>query len=354
MIGNNLSITSKKFEIFSGTGGVGKTTLATSRAIDLANQGMRVLLITIDPAKRLKELMGLNDSQAGEVITLNNPFQTDQDYSIDVQLMNPQKTFERIAIGSKCPEVLDNRILEILTRPYGGLNEILALVELNMQSQSGHYDTIVLDTPPGSHFLDFLDSAQRINVFFDQSFIDIFNVVGKKLDTSSLNFGKRIFNKIVSSGVKKLLGYLNKVTGEKFVEEFIDAIVAIYKTKSSFLDALNLEKRLKNQKEANWYLVTSVEQSKVKEALELLQQTEGVMSEHSYVIINKCLEETLDSWEISSESKLSNLKETLIQKEKTIKHQLKPHFQAVLEFPEIISLSPVDHINELVLNWKKI
>ena len=63
----NVTLSTKSFEIFCGTGGVGKTTLATARALNLAKSGKRVLLITIDPAKRLKDLLNLTGDSVGEV-----------------------------------------------------------------------------------------------------------------------------------------------------------------------------------------------------------------------------------------------------------------------------------------------
>lgn len=348
-----MSIESKRFEIFSGTGGVGKTTLATSRAIELARNNKKVLLITIDPAKRLRELLGLSLEQSGEVVRVKDPLAEGDDLELDVELMNPEKTFSRIAKINGCEEILNNRILNVLTRPYGGLNEILAIVELNLQFETKKYDTIVLDTPPGSHFLDFLDSIERIKVFFDQSFIEIFQYLGKKVDTSSLNFGKKILNKFVSTGVKKLLSYLQKVTGATFVDEFIDAIIAIYKTKSTFISALDLQETLKNKEFSNWYLVTSVEQNKLREALELKDHAKGLITEDSFIVLNKCIEADLNKWS-PEEEKLIKLKQSLFNRERKLKDNLANKFQKVLEFPEVISLSPFDHIKGLTLNWKSL
>ncbi len=159
-----MQVARRPFEIFSGTGGVGKTTLATARAISLAQSGLKVLLITIDPAKRLRDLLNIKLEQAGEIIPISDPLQNGDELQLDVELLDPSSTFKRI---SKDKEIYQNRILSVLMKPYGGLNEIMAVVELGHQYETKKYDIIVLDTPPGSHFLDFLDSSERIRVFFD-------------------------------------------------------------------------------------------------------------------------------------------------------------------------------------------
>lgn len=341
----------KKFEIFSGTGGVGKTTLAASRAINLARKNQKVLLITIDPAKRLRDLLGLTPEQAGETVKVCDPFNEEENLPLDVQLMNPEKTFQRVSELANASEVNSNRILKILTKPYGGLNEILAIVELNLQYESAKYDVIVLDTPPGSHFLDFLDSIERIKIFFDKSFVEIFQYLGKTVESNDSGLGKKMMNFMMSKGIKKLLSYLDKVTGEKFVQDFIDAILAIYKTQSVFLEALNLQNVLKNKSISNWYLVTSVEQSKIKEAIELKDKAKGLIDRDSQIVINKCLSSELTQWNTQKETKEHILKESLLQRENEIKEKLKNNFNNVLEFPEIISVSPIDHLKQLCKLW---
>jgi anion-transporting ArsA/GET3 family ATPase len=339
--------TPKPFEIFCGTGGVGKTTLATSRAIFLAASGKRVLLITIDPAKRLKDLLGLRDDAIGTVSSV-----TLEGVSLDALLMSPEKTIGRMAASANTPDLASNRIVQILSKPYGGMNEILSLVEVQMQFESKKYDVIVLDTPPGAHFLDFLEGIGKIRSFFDKSFVEIFAHMGQKGGKA----GKRLFgigfiNKFVSAGMKKLLGYLQNVTGAQFIDDFIEAVHIIYQSKESFLKGLGLQEKLSERSQCNWFLVTSVEQGKAQEAIELKGHASHYIHQDHYLLLNKCLEDVVKSW--SPENiELQTVKKSLEEKETGLKKRLHASFANVLEFPEVVSLSPAEHLHFLTEKWK--
>lgn len=347
-------IANKKIEIFSGTGGVGKTTLASARAINLASSGKSILLITIDPAKRLKEVLGIKDEQAGEVISIKDPLKQQDDFTLDIQLMSPDKTIERISKRSHSSQITSNRIMKILSRPYGGLNEILAIVELQLNFNKNQYDTIVLDTPPGGHFLDFLESVNKIRTFFDQSFIEIFQYLGKKVETNkAASVGKRFVTMVVSSGAKKLLGYLKNVTGEKFVDDFLGAIQSIYSCKDVFLDALSMQEQLKDSHNCNWFLVTSADQHKANEAIELQTKAQAILNDQSYIILNKCLTQEIANWHPQAGTLEAALRDSFEQKEKKIKDLMKDKYKNILEFSEILKVSPLDHVKELNKQWQR-
>lgn len=342
-----MSIITKSFEIFCGTGGVGKTTLATSRALGQASTGLRVLLITIDPAKRLKDLLNLTGESVGEVTPVKV-----NDISLDALLMSPEKTIQRMALKYQTPDLASNRIVKILSRPYGGMNEILSLVEVQMQFDSGKYDVIVLDTPPGAHFLDFLEGIGKIRSFFDQSFVELFTYLGTKTASAGKKiFGMGIINRVISGGLRKLLGHLQKVTDAKFIEDFIQAVQIIYQSKDAFLKGLALQDRLKSKTECNWFLVTSVEQGKAQEAVEMKSHAKSFMHQDHFLVLNKCLEQEMSNWNPTDE-KLQALKTSLDSREKDLKKSLKQSFPVVLEFPEVMSLEPIEHVISLTNKWK--
>jgi anion-transporting ArsA/GET3 family ATPase len=347
-----MRVESRKFEIFSGTGGVGKTTLATSRALYLAQQNKKVLLITIDPSKRLKQVLGIDDADTGVNITLNNPLGIGDDFFVDVILMNPAATMEKIGKYANAPEINKNRIIGILSKPYGGLNEILSVVELYFQESKKEYDVIVLDTPPGSHFVDFLESVDKIRAFFDKGFIDIFNLLKKQFSPKEGTRSKKLLDKIVATGFKPLLSSLEKVTGGTFVKEFIDAVAAIYQSQDIFMNALALQERLKNTDFANWFLVTSFDQSKLHEAMELQAHAKDLLGSDAFVLINKSNQEHLEKWEPQEATINASLKMSLLEKENELRDFMKARFKNIIEFPEDLSTNPKSHVIRLLDSWK--
>lgn len=333
----------KKIEVFCGTGGVGKTTISTSRALYLSSLGKKVLLITIDPAKRLKQVLGIPDDSSGDICQINNKeFNLPENSQLDALLLSPGKTLERILEGE-----VDNHILKTLSKPHGGMNEIMAVLEVQHQLNKNEYDIIVLDTPPGKHFIDFLEATRKIQSFFDKTFSDIFNFIGKKKSP------KRMLSKIINSGIDKLLTYLEKVTGQGFVNEFTQAIHILYSHREIFLNGLHLEKDLMNADFSNWFLVTSADQLKGSDADEMIKSSSGFMHKDNYLLINKSWHQFLEEWQ-TQDDELMKLRTKLLEQESAIKETSKKYSIQPIEFPEIFENSPTNQVIKLMENWQRL
>lgn len=338
----------KKIELFFGTGGVGKTTLAASRAFFQASLGHKTLIITIDPSLRLKQLLGLENIENGDTAVVDNT-----DGHLHALMLCPSKTLARSLKNQTQEDVDKNPIFNSLSRQHGGLNEIMAVIELQYQIENGGFDRIIVDTPPGRHFIDFLKATSKINSFFDKNFVDIFKYLDKPIEKAE-KISKAIMNKLVSTGIKKLLSYLENVTGAHFVNLFIDTVLILYQNREHFIESLNFQEVLKDSATTNLFLVTAVDHNKIVEAIEMRKKVDSLSNENQILLINRSLSHYLEDWEITEENKsMAGIKASFKRREAPILDSAEKNFHDYLCFPEIIGGNLNEQIEELKTIWNK-
>src|SRR6478752_2250728 len=191
----------KRMVICAGSGGVGKTTTAAAVALGLAERGLKVAVVTIDPARRLATALGLDELG-------NEPHRVpiEAEGELWAMMLDAKRTFdeliERLAPDQRTrDEVFANRIYQGLSSAVAGSQEFTAIAKLYELDREGDYDVLVLDTPPSRNALDFLDAPGRLTGFFQGRAIRVF--------MRPAGFSGRILGR----GTGVVFGILQRVTG---------------------------------------------------------------------------------------------------------------------------------------------
>lgn len=166
----------KRVLVSCGAGGVGKTTVSASLAVQAARLGLRVLVVTIDPSKRLAEALGVARNAPEPVPVSVDDLETG---SLHAWMLDPQLVSNQVVEKfSKSPEearkLLDNRIYQNVTAMVAGMQEYTAVEALCEFVSTDRYDLVILDTPPSRDALRFLDAPVRANAFLDRRIFNLF------------------------------------------------------------------------------------------------------------------------------------------------------------------------------------
>lgn len=159
-----------------GSGGVGKTTTAAALALWGAMQGRRTMVLTIDPAKRLAQSLGLealSNTPQSLAQSLFDHAGIEIRGSMDAAMLDQKSAWDEFILRNAPNEeaaelILGNEFYEQLSRSFAGSTEYMAIEELCRIHETGEYDLIVLDTPPTAHALDFLEAPRRLRRFLDR------------------------------------------------------------------------------------------------------------------------------------------------------------------------------------------
>jgi anion-transporting ArsA/GET3 family ATPase len=168
--------------ICAGSGGVGKTTTSAAIALGMAARGLKVCVLTIDPAKRLADSLGLEE--LGNEATRVDPellsdHLTDGDGELWAMMLDAKETFDALVArhaedAEARDRVLNNRIYQQISNALAGSQEYMAMEKLFELHSEGRFDLLVLDTPPSRNVLDFLDAPKRLTQFIEGRSLQIF------------------------------------------------------------------------------------------------------------------------------------------------------------------------------------
>jgi anion-transporting ArsA/GET3 family ATPase len=254
----------KRIVICAGSGGVGKTTASAAIAAGLAARGLKVAVVTIDPAKRLANALGL-DELGNEPSRIDPQRFSGHGLDLDegelwAMMLDAKRTFdaliERLAPDAASrDEVLGNRIYQQLSSAVAGSQEFTAIAKLYELDQDGGYDVLVLDTPPSRNALDFLEAPDRLTGFFQGRAIRMF--------LRPAGLGGKIFGR----GTGMVFSILKRVTGVDLLEDLSVFFRSLGGMIDGFTERARRVKALLGDRETTFLLITSPEREPVDEAL---------------------------------------------------------------------------------------
>jgi anion-transporting ArsA/GET3 family ATPase len=208
-----------------GSGGVGKTTTAAALGLRAAERGRKVVVLTIDPARRLAQSMGIDslDNTPRRVKGIDDSASGE----LHAMMLDMKRTFDEIVEAHADPEraaaILGNPFYQSLSAGFAGTQEYMAMEKLGQLRAKDEWDLIVVDTPPSRSALDFLDAPKRLGSFLDGKLIRVLLAPAK--------VGGRAGMKFLNVGMSMMTGALGKLLGGqllKDVQTFVAAMDSMF------------------------------------------------------------------------------------------------------------------------------
>jgi len=245
-----------------GSGGVGKTTTAAALGVSAAGYGRRTAVLTIDPARRLRDALGITtlDGAPHRVPLGRRPGGA----FLDAMVLDTKRTFdeliERYAPTRAAAErVLTNRIYESISTALAGSQEYMAMERLHTLAGSGDYDLLVVDTPPTQHALDFLEAPERLIALLTSRAAAI-------LQNPSLILARE-GSRLAQAALSAVLRGLERFTGFEMLRDVAEFVGGLEEFSAGFQERAASVARFLRAPEASFLLVTTAESARVAETL---------------------------------------------------------------------------------------
>lgn len=245
-----------------GAGGVGKTSVSAMLGLEHAHEGKKVLVITIDPARRLLDALGLND-QKGIPARLKLKGLKGEFYALMPDLEKEWMDFLKAAVEdnqNKIHNISRNHFYRYMVEGFPGSLEIICCHILYRLIEARHYDVIILDTPPSNNSLSFFEVPQKLAAVFERS---VFQMLMQRRNSFFFKLSKRLA--FFSSSI--LHKTLEKIVGSHFLSEVIDFALSIDALYEPLYSRTRAMERLLLDHNTRWTLVLRPTSSSVDDSI---------------------------------------------------------------------------------------
>ena len=206
-----------------GSGGVGKTTTAAALGLRAAELGRTVVVLTIDPARRLAQSLGLDELD--NIPRAVAGVDTSSGGRLDAMMLDMKRTFDELVLAhtdvDRADVIFANPFYQSLSSSFAGTQEYMAMEKLGQLHKANRWDLVVVDTPPSRSALDFLDAPKRLGSFLDGRFI--------RLLTAPTRAGGRAYVRMMSAGMSMLTSTVSKLLGAGLLRD-VQTFLAAFET----------------------------------------------------------------------------------------------------------------------------
>ncbi len=258
-------IEGREVVICAGSGGVGKTTTSAAIALGMAARGKRVCVLTIDPAKRLADSLGLEElgneaTQVDPKLLEAEGIDTANGGELWAMMLDAKETFDALVArhaedAEARDRVLNNRIYQQISGALAGSQEYMAMEKLFELHSEGRFDLLVLDTPPSRNALDFLDAPTRLTQFIE----------GKSLQIFIKPTG--LAARVASRGTGVVLSVLKRLVGFDLLADLSEFFTAFSGMIDGFQDRAHRVNSLLSDEQTSFLIICGPQGEPIKEAV---------------------------------------------------------------------------------------
>jgi anion-transporting ArsA/GET3 family ATPase len=271
-----------KLVVCVGSGGVGKTTTAASLAIAAARSGKKAAVLTIDPARRLAQALGvetMGNTPRALKAELTSPG------SVDAMMLEAGPAMDDFVLrlipdAERRERLYQNRMYQVIARHLGGTHEYMAIERLFSLVEEGGYDVVILDTPPTVNALDFLDAPNRLAGFFSEKITRFFV---KQTEEKKKGFIDRLRDRAGDLA----MNVLGKALGEGFVEELSDFASAFQGLFVGIHDRAVAADRILRSSSTSFVIVSAADPVRTAEAEAFLNTLKRLEIQTQAIIANR-------------------------------------------------------------------
>ncbi|WP_199844069.1 ArsA family ATPase [Streptomyces albireticuli] len=264
-----------------GSGGVGKTTTAAALGLRAAERGRRVVVLTIDPARRLAQSIGID---ALDNVPRRVPgTDTSAGGELHAMMLDMKRTFDEIveahADAERARAILENPFYQSLSAGFAGTQEYMAMEKLGQLRARDEWDLIVVDTPPSRSALDFLDAPGRLGSFLDGKFIKVLMAPAK--------LGGRAGMKFLGVGMSVMSGPLNKLMGAQLLRDVQTFVAAMDTMFGGFRTRADATYRLLQAPGTAFLVVAAPERDALREAAYFVERLAAERMPLAGLVLNR-------------------------------------------------------------------